>query len=586
MQDLALSEEIKNCFLEEAEEVLLETEQLILSLEQQEDISSSIDALLRFAHNMKGSAKSVEFHQFADFVHDFESLLTKIKSHHLLIDRSVVNLLFRSVDYMKDIIKALWQSYDAVIDGSDLRNELLSHIAGEKTEPNSKALATEHDSLNAQLIQHPILDTQAGQQNARPQSPGFGFFDEMPETARQAEKAAVKKLTKTAPAKVDEYLRVSLKNIDEIINDSGELVVLQAVLMQNRHLFASSPLLNETVMQLNKITKNIQDRSMSLRMVSLKQSFQKMQRMVRDLSIELKKEIALSVSGEDSEVDKSVIDHINDPLLHLIRNACDHGLDDADERLQAGKPAVGHIHLQAYHKGGSIIIEVSDDGRGIDPQKVYEKARKKGLIAETAAIDYADAYQLLFMPGFSTRDQASDISGRGVGLDVVKTNIEALKGQVHVESIVGKGTKFSLILPLTLAIIDAMIIEINGERYVLPSSQVIEVIELQEADIHSMDSKSRMLRYREDAIPLYCLAKSLGLSQHQKNPAKPPLAVISQGNHGLFAVIADAIVGQQQVVIKQLGKDLKKIHGISGSCILGDGRAALIIDLPELIQTR
>ena len=382
---------------------------------------------------------------------------------------------------------------------------------------------------------------------------------------------------------VDDSIRVSLERVDSLVTMIGELVILQTVLSQQRHQI-DSPLLQKTVVQLAKITKEIQDNSMSLRMMPLRQTFQKMQRIVRDTAKNLGKDIELELHGEDTELDKTVVDLLGDPLVHLIRNASDHGIETPDERTAAGKSAKGRIRLAAGHEGGKIMLEISDDGKGLNAKTLQQKAIEKGLIRADQTLTKEECQNLIFIAGFSTKSAASDISGRGVGMDVVKTNVEAvLKGEIQMVTELGKGTTFRIYLPLTLAIIDGLVVRSGSERYVIPLTQVHESIRARREDVHSVVGLGTILSLRGEHIPMHSLATQLG-QRGQKNQTPDETAMIIRDKGQSFAITVDEIVSRQQVVIKRLGSEVRQSRGVTGGAVLGDGTAALILDLKELVK--
>jgi len=541
--------ELKTFFLQEAQQLVAEAEQYLLQLENNSHDESVIDAIFRIAHNIKGSSRGVGLTAIGDFTHVLESALLKVKQKEIPINAATVGLLLECNDFLKTSVETLIANHSDERTNPDLLSRLEALLRGEI--PGGTA-AVEEAAPAPHLHVVPSTST--------PPPP-------------------------TAAPKTDENIRVGLKRVDELINDVGELVILQTVLMQQRHLI-QSPLLQNTIMQLNKITKNIQDKSTSLRMVSMKSTFQKMQRIVRDTSSALSKEINFIGIGEDSEIDKTVADQINDPLVHIIRNACDHALETPEARVAAGKPKAGMIQLAAYHKGGSMVIEVRDDGKGLNVEVIRRKAIEKGLIKEDSTMSDGEIHRLIFHPGFSTKTEITDLSGRGVGLDVVKTNVERLKGQIEIETSVGIGTTFRIVLPLTLAIIDGMVLRINGdERYVLPSNQVVEVVQPESADVECIADRDDVLKLRGETLPLFKLDAVLGRSK-SKRPATSSVAIIGHTGTMRFALLTDEVIGKQQIVIKQLGQDMARVRGISGGAILGDGRAALILDLNEIVQAR
>lgn len=379
----------------------------------------------------------------------------------------------------------------------------------------------------------------------------------------------------------DESIRVSLARLEKLLNFVGEMVILQSVLKEQTQ--GQSLLIRKTVHQLGKVTKEVQDISMSLRMVPLKQTFQKMQRIVRDTSAALGKKVNLTLSGEDTEVDKTILESISDPLVHLIRNACDHGIESLEKRKANGKSETGEVKLSAYHHAGKLVIEIKDDGGGINPEILIEKAREKGILKPGQNISEKEAINLIFHPGFSTKAQVTDVSGRGVGMDVVRSNIEKISGEVQVSTYLGIGTIFRVYLPLTLAIIDGMIIECSDQKYVVPLSHIHESLQLNTEDLKQTSTAGEILLLRGENIPLYRLNSMIGLKK-KTEPLSSQIAIVVRILEKPFAVLVDDIIGQSQVVIKKLGDEISNLDGFAGSAILGDGRPALILELADLVK--
>lgn len=321
-------------------------------------------------------------------------------------------------------------------------------------------------------------------------------------------------------------------------------------------------------------------------MVPLKQTFQKMQRIVRDTSSILGKKVNLVVEGDETEVDKTVLESLSDPLVHLIRNAVDHGIETPDIRTGKGKHESGKIVLKAYHQSGKLVIEIKDDGGGIPAEKLKQKALEKGILKPGQTLTEQEAIHLIFHPGFSTKAQVTEVSGRGVVMDVVKTNIEQMSGEVLVETVANQGSTFKIILPLTLAIIDGMIVKIGADRFVIPLSHVHESVKPAPDDIKRMTGVGEVLLLRGENLPLFRLSKHLRLAGNQTTLPNEKIAIIVRIGPKPFAVMVDDIIGQHQVVIKKIGAEIQYLSGYSGSAILGDGKPALILELPELLSTQ
>ena len=380
------------------------------------------------------------------------------------------------------------------------------------------------------------------------------------------------------------FLKIDAQKLDELFDSIGELVIAQNYLGENEKIKAIADAeVSKTIENLSKITRLIQNRVMGLRMIPIRDTFDKMKRVVRDSSKKVNKPIHLILEGEETEIDKTMVEALSDPLVHIIRNAIDHGIESSvEDRLNAGKNDEGQVTLRAYHRGGNIIIEVKDDGRGINKAKVYSKGLERGLVQKDEELSDAQIYGLIMQPGFSTADVISDISGRGVGLDVVRTAIEAVRGKIDISSEEGKGTTFAIVLPLTLAIIDGMIVRVNDKIFIIPTLCITESFRPQADSIHRAGGKEEIVQLRSELLPIVRLANVLELkSASMPNPWESTLVCIENAR-GKFALLVDELVGRQQVVIKTLGEFLAKTEGVSGGAVMGNGEIALILNVEEL----
>lgn len=378
-------------------------------------------------------------------------------------------------------------------------------------------------------------------------------------------------------------IRIDTLKLDELFDSVGELVIAQNFIAQNEEIRSiEDESICRAIETLSKITKKIQDRVMSLRMVAIRDTFDKMKRVVRDTSKKTAKEVHLVVQGEETEIDKTMIDSLSDPLIHIIRNAIDHGLEsDSAERIRLGKSAEGTVTLRAFHKSGSIVISVSDDGRGINKEKVLQKAIERGVITGDENLTDSQIFGLIMQPGFSTADTISDLSGRGVGLDVVKTSIEKLRGKIEIDSKEGEGTTLSMILPLTLAIIDGMLVQTAGEIYIIPTLSVVESFRPEREIVHALKGQGEFVSMRGQHIPVVRLSDVFELSSQRIAPWEGILVCV-ETEEGRIAIMVDELIGRQQVVIKPLGKSLARLKEITGGAILGSGDIALILNVDEL----
>lgn len=385
-------------------------------------------------------------------------------------------------------------------------------------------------------------------------------------------------------------IRVATEKVDRLIDLVGELVIAHVMTAQMVESFTPDclPKLRESVASMERNTRELHERVMAIRMLPVGTLFRRYVRTVYDIANSTGKQIDLALSGEETEIDKSMLELLGDPLTHLVRNAADHGIEAPDARQAAGKPAMGTIQLRAFHRAGRVIIEVSDDGAGIDPQRIRAKAVERGLIAAGAQLTDEQLRMLIFEPGFSTRDKISDLSGRGVGMDVVKQNVSALNGTVKVDSTVGRGSTITIELPLTLAILEGLLVRVVDRTLVLPLLSVVETVCPREGQIQRVAEQGEVIVIRSQAIPLLRLTRFLGLKQDRESSAPAPtmgarsLVVVVESGRKKIGLVVDELLGQQQVVVKSLEKHLRKVDGLMGATILGDGHVAPIVDVPML----
>ncbi|MDP9044725.1 MAG: chemotaxis protein CheW, partial [Pseudomonadota bacterium] len=434
--------------------------------------------------------------------------------------------------------------------------------------------------------------------------PGYGFFEDAPgapgtassEAASQttpsdgeapkpaASRAPVRAEKAPAAALESSTLRVSVEKVDQLINLVGELVITQAMLAQNSKQIDPGlyQQLAAGLADLDRNTRDLQESVMSIRMIPMSMVFSRFPRMLRDLAAKLGKKVEFVTQGEATELDKGLVEKITDPLTHLVRNSCDHGIEMPADRLAKGKPEHGTITLAASHQGGSILIEVRDDGRGLSRDKLIKKARERGIDAPDSMTD-AEVWSLIFAPGFSTADVVTDVSGRGVGMDVVKKNITALGGTVEIDSAEGYGMSVKVRLPLTLAIMDGMSVGVGDEVYILPLSSVIESFQVQAETIKTIGGSGRVIEVRDEFMPVLDLEQVFGVPRFDFENAGG-IMVVAEAEGGRVALLVDQLLGQQQVVVKNLEANYRRVNDISGATIMGDGRVALILDVGSLVR--
>ena len=543
----------------------------------------TLEKIFRIAHNIKGSSRAVGFESLGVFTHEFESFLLKCKNGLIPINERSISLLLKCNDHVRICVDQLKADLDAVLDSAALMEEIKIF----ESAPSDDVI-TAHD---VRALEAAISESVSEHADSRPdhvEPLGTDPFAELEATTAQA-------LTKVAPvvkaaaspvnsAGGDESIRVSLARLEKLLNFVGELVILQTVLREQA--YAANPQnLRRTVHQIGKVTKEVQDLSMSLRMVPLKQTFQKMQRIVRDTSQVLGKKVNLVLEGEDTEVDKTVLESLSDPLVHLIRNAVDHGVENPADRLAKGKPEAGTVHLRAFHQSGRLVIEVKDNGGGISGERLAQKAAEKGILRPGQTLTEKESIHLIFHPGFSTKAQVTEVSGRGVGMDVVKTNIEQMQGEILVDTVLGEGSTFKIVLPLTLAIIEGMIVRSGEEKFVIPLTHVHESVKIDKKDLKFATGIGEVLLLRGENIPAVRLTQLLDKGKKIEGSNElDQIAIVVRTQGEPFAVLVNDIIGQHEVVVKKLGTEVQHLRGYSGSAILGDGKPALILELSDLIQ--
>jgi two-component system chemotaxis sensor kinase CheA len=389
-----------------------------------------------------------------------------------------------------------------------------------------------------------------------------------------------------APAKMREAMRVDAERLDHLIETIGELVIAESMVSQSPEIKKTgmSVKLAKDLDHLDKISRELQEIGMSLRMVPVRPVFQKMARLVRDLAKKQEREVEFVVSGEDTELDKNVVDKIGDPLVHMVRNAVDHGIEaNVADRIKLGKPEQGRIELRAFHKGGNICIEIEDDGRGLDREAILAKAISRGLLREGENPCDRDLFALIFEAGFSTAKQVTDISGRGVGMDVVRRNIEELRGTVDISSAPGKGSTFSIKLPLTLAIIEGMVIRVGEEHYIIPTLSVVRLLRPQSSDLTHVFDRGEMLAFEGNHLPLFRLAGLFDVGGAKARPEEAMVVVVEDEGRKV-GLMADELLGQQSIVIKSLGETMQGTDGVAGGAIMSNGNVALILDVAGIVR--
>ena len=642
MDDL---KELLEDFLIEAFEMIDEMDQDLVELENNPDDLELLNKIFRVAHTIKGSGSFLNFDKLTHLTHHMEAVLDKARKGELKITPEIMDIILESVDAMKAILEyirdngddsspdveidSIVKKLDAIVNSNNIKNS--KENEAEKQQPKMVG-GINLDEINPDNLDEldlsslspeeldQVLDKLVDDMNTSPEEEGIEEIEEVEEVNKEEEpniekkeekeeikeekplptkkestevsKANQKKeLQKKMISTKEQTIRVDVKRLDQLMNLIGELVLAKNRLIKiyndveeryEGEKFLEE--LNQVVSSISIVTTDLQIAVMKTRMLPIGKVFNKFPRLVRDLARELGKKVKLIIEGEDTELDKSIIEEIGDPLVHMIRNSVDHGIEPPEERKKLGKPEEGTIWLKAYNEGNMIVIEIKDDGRGMDPEKLKQKAIEKGIITPQEAENMSDkeAFMLIFKPGFSTAAKITNVSGRGVGMDVVKTNIEKLNGIIEVDSIPGKGTTFKLKIPLTLAIIQALLVASQEDLFAVPLSNVIETVRIVEEDIYTIEGRS-VLKLRDEVLPLVNMADIFNIEKILM-PEKYLYVVILGLGATKIGLIVDRFIGQEEIVIKSLGEFLKGLPGIAGATIRGDGRVTLIVDVASLMK--
>jgi two-component system chemotaxis sensor kinase CheA len=585
----------------EAVDHLQQIEAALLALEQQPDHPEALNSIFRSFHTIKGNAGFLGLVPMHTLAHEVESLLELARRQQLRLNSAIITEILHS----RDAISALTQQVARALEKGQMPDQIvpvgrlirsvkklaLAAVAPAPATVAPAQLATE-SAPRAQPAKTAVEETVPTAEPISP--PATNSPIELPAPSSSGSRPPQKPGVTTAPfggsrapaaAAAAGTVRVNTEKLDSLMDVVGELVIVQSQLIETSRQTGGvdgSPL-QRNVAQLSRITKELQHTAMSLRMIPIKPTFQKMERLARDLARDFGKKVSFVTSGEDTELDRTVVEEIGDPLVHMVRNALDHGLEAPAARLAAGKPEIGTLHLRAYHQGSNIVVELQDDGRGIDPEKVLAKARRQGLIADGLQLSREDIINLVFLPGFSTAEKVTAVSGRGVGMDVVKRNIEKLRGKIEISSEVGRGSAFKVKLPLTMAIIDGLVVRVGDDRFILPSTSVQMALRPSRENISTVHGKGEVLDLRGRLVPIHRLHRRFGIPAHATEPWDG-IIVIVEASGKVFALLVDEMVNKQEVVIKSLGAFMQSMPGVSGGAILGDGNIALILDPGSLLQ--
>lgn len=549
-------------FLTESVDSLTAAESALLELEADPSHEEAINTVFRAFHTVKGTSAFLGLGRIAAFAHEAESLLSRVRDQEIAYTRACAELSLASSDMLKALL-----------------DEVKHAAAGNGRLRVPHGYAVLFDALSSYdpgAEPTGIVGAIAPAASDRPET-----SVDAPTTAVPAENGPG--TARSSAASGDATIRVRTDRLDRLIDMVGELVIAQSMISGDSELDQRlQHELTRKISHAGKIVRELQDLSMSMRMVELRPTFQKLARVVRDTAVKAGKEVVFNVTGDDVEIDRQLADLLGDPLVHMVRNAVDHGVEGPDERLRAGKMRTGSVRLQAYHASGNVVVELIDDGRGLHRDKIVAKAIEKGLIESDKGMTDSEVFNLIFAPGFSTAEKVTDISGRGVGMDVVRRNLEAIRGRIDITSAPGKGTTFAIRLPLTLAVTDGMLVRVGQERFVVPTTHIHMSFRPEPMMLSTIVGRGEVVLLRGELMPIARLHELFGVPDAVHSPLDGLLMIVGDAERRT-ALLVDELLGQQQVVAKTLGDSLGKVPGLSGGAILGDGRVGLILDVTETV---
>jgi len=548
-------------FITESRECVTNSESALLQLEENPTDEEAVNTVFRAFHTVKGTSAFLGLSRTAAFAHEAESLLSRVRDKEIRYTRGCANLALRSVDMLKELLT----SVEEALAGSGVLplpagyHELLDALAGydPARDADGVTISAVTSAAPADRVIGSTTDT----------------YPAAPAAARQARTEST----------ADATIRVRTDRLDRLIDMVGELVIAQSMIAGDDSFgTGKAHELQRKVTHAGKIVRELQDLSMSMRMVPLRATFQKLARVVRDTSVKAGKTVQFVTEGDDVEIDRTLVDVLGDPLVHMVRNAVDHGTEPPDERERLGKPRLGAVRLSAYHASGNVVVELRDDGRGLYREKLVKKAIEKGLIESDKGMSDSDVFALIFAPGFSTAETVTDISGRGVGMDVVRRNLEAIRGRIDITSVPGQGTTFAIRLPLTLAVTDGMLVRVGEERFIIPLTHIHMSFRPEPSMLSTVVGNGEVVLLRGELMPIIRLHQLFDVPNAVQSPLNGLLMIVGDGTRR-SALLVDDLLGQQQVVAKTLGSALGKVPGVSGGAILGDGRVGLILDVNETV---
>ncbi|MBI5545927.1 MAG: chemotaxis protein CheW [Deltaproteobacteria bacterium] len=584
-------------FLHEADDGLARVDQLLIDAEKEAPDLETANVLFRVFHSIKGVSGFLECRAITSLAHATENVLNQIRKGNLELKGGTLDLIFNATEAMRRMLTGVKAAVEGGIALPEAGPQLDGLLADLKEAGAGRPIPGEpvpHVAAGAKLgeilTQPPInvpaeviqLALEKQQQTGRRLGEELVAQGVAPKEIAHGLRAQA---GSAAVAKIQETIKVDVSRIDQLVEIVGELVVVESMVVNAPEIAAlTGTRIRNYLNQLHKITRDAQDIGMRMRMVPVRGVFQKMARMVRDLSHKSGKTVQIELSGEGTEMDRSMVEQVADPLVHMIRNAVDHGIEAPEDRERAGKDRVGVIRLRAFHEGDHIVIEIADDGKGLDQDAILRKAVAQGLVREGESLSDAEIHQLIFLPGFSTAKQVTEISGRGVGMDVVKRNLEAMRGRIIIETTLGQGTTFKLLLPLTLAIIDGMLVRCGEERYLIPTLSILESVKPSREMLVTFAERGECINVRGEILPLMRLDRLFGIDGAIADPSQG-LVVLLEAMGRTAGLLVDQVVSQQKVVIKSMGSDMQEVRFVSGAAILSDGTVGLILNAEQLVYS-
>ncbi|WP_353266864.1 chemotaxis protein CheA [Gemmatimonas sp.] len=562
-------------FITESNECVTNSEAALLQLEANPSDEEAVNTVFRAFHTVKGTSAFLGLARIAAFAHEAESLLSRVRDKEIAYSQGCADLSLRSADMLKALLTVVEKALNG--DGRmpipegyfELLDALLNYDPARDANGVQLVLTSSNDDI--------FPAAQSTGEDAALSGPVAG------NVAKRADNTGVQNANASGSSNADATIRVRTDRLDRLIDMVGELVIAQTMIAGDDTLDSGTQHeLLRKVTHAGKIVRELQDLSMSMRMVPLRPTFQKLARVVRDTATKAGKTVQFITEGDEVEIDRTMVDRLGDPLVHMVRNAVDHGVEPPHERTTNGKPGLGVVRLRAYHASGNVVVELVDDGRGLHRDKIVKKAIEKGLIETDKGMTDSEVFNLIFAPGFSTAEKITDISGRGVGMDVVRRNLEAIRGRIDITSAPGKGTTFAIRLPLTLAVTDGMLVRVGDERFIVPLTHIHMSFRPEQSMLSTVVGKGEMVHLRGELMPILRLHRLFDVANAVESPLNGLLMIVGDGAKRT-ALLVDELLGQQQVVAKTLGDGLGKVAGVSGGAILGDGRVGLILDVNETV---